>query len=538
MCEKPLNSTILDYAINTSPNPLQLTPEGEPSVDTTLTIIVSNNTNSVVQCRSIQINIPFGVNAKNLTSEDYDTQKPDGWDLDKDGGRLTATPHAADAGKIGRHGLTFILSNVHVNSQPGTVCVTITEETVDESGNVSTGTRTIDLVKGPRVQVLTFTGPSKPIFNGTAAMLSWETSVNADRCGLMVDKQFIDQHAPSSTTGYTVFPSENLTYTLFAYSPDGTASIPKTCSVEVVSAKVAKTVKLDLTPWALAASPDGKTVYVGEYNSDTEHGYSQIVLIDTTTNQVTKTDHIIALFPAVAVAPDGAHLYIASDQVNRIYVLDTKTKRVVKQADLKTPTGHIAVSPDGAHLYITSGYGNELLVVDTAKMEITARVDLLSTSFGVAVSPDGARVYVCTGNGCVSLIDASQNNLVGTVPVGESPNAVTVSRDGARVYAAQSDNSLSVIDTSTNQVIAKVEDVGQRPMGVAVSPDGALVFVAAYGSDGLTVIDATNNTIVQTVKIEGGPNDVIVLPSGKEAYVISLDGKSFSQIEIPNTKLV
>jgi YVTN family beta-propeller protein len=66
----------------------------------------------------------------------------------------------------------------------------------------------------------------------------------------------------------------------------------------------------------------------------------------------------------------------------------------------------------------------------------------------VAFSPDGARVYV--GNersGMVSVIDTATNQVLRTIPVGNSPAGIAVSPAGARVYVCNmASHTVSVIE--------------------------------------------------------------------------------------------
>ena len=65
-------------------------------------------------------------------------------------------------------------------------------------------------------------------------------------------------------------------------------------------------------------------------------------------------------------------------------------------------------------------------------------------------------------------------------------------------YIANLDsNDVSVIDTSNDTVLATVP-VGNSPFGVAVKPDGTRVYVTNDGDNTVSVIDTFNNTVVAT----------------------------------------
>lgn len=171
---------LLAYAVSTDPDPLQAaTVEGLPPA--TLTIVVSNDTRAVVECQSISFSFKVGKNAKDLTEDagHVVTTKPDGWSFVRSGGVFTATPATPADGRVGSAGLTFTISNINVNTQPGTFDLTVTEVASQPrlSPPVPAETRTNDipLAKFPAhftVGELKATPPIIP--KGGSTTLSWD----------------------------------------------------------------------------------------------------------------------------------------------------------------------------------------------------------------------------------------------------------------------------------------------------------------------------------------------------------------------------
>ncbi|MEF2976271.1 YncE family protein [Subtercola sp. YIM 133946] len=97
---------------------------------------------------------------------------------------------------------------------------------------------------------------------------------------------------------------------------------------------------------------------------------------------------------ALAVSPDGAHVYVANRDSGDISIFDTATTTF--GATVTTggtgPQG-IAVSPDGVHVYVTNANSGDLSVLDTVTGHMAAPVSTGgSDPLGLAVSPDGAHV--------------------------------------------------------------------------------------------------------------------------------------------------
>ncbi|NVM20170.1 MAG: fibronectin type III domain-containing protein [Desulfobacterales bacterium] len=249
-----------------------------------------------------------------------------------------------------------------------------------------------------------------------------------------------------------------------AITPDGYAIVanPVANAVYVydISKKILHRVEnVGQKPVGVAASPNGRFVYVTNYGDDT------LSVIDTA---FIGTDTPTVIGPpieaghaptGVAVSPDGHVVYVANrdgeteDAENgSLYAIAASSGQVVWMVDNlgKQPTG-VAVSPDGKYAYVTNRGHNTVSVIDTDNMEEVT--------------------------GCYTRIT------VGTDPVG-----LAVSPDGKYVYVAnQGDNTVSVIRTSEDPVdydVLQHVGVGENPVGVSVTPDGAYVYVTNRGVDG------------------------------------------------------
>jgi YVTN family beta-propeller protein len=105
------------------------------------------------------------------------------------------------------------------------------------------------------------------------------------------------------------------------------------------------------------------------------------------------------------------------------------------------------------------------------------------------------------GEGSISVIDAANNALVATVPVGSYPSSPVVNPAGTRLYVVGLD--LSIIDTATNSVVAKLPGIG-APM--AFDPSGNLL----YDGKRLYVTDGFASTISVVGTLAG--TEVVTLP--------------------------
>lgn len=276
----------------------------------------------------------------------------------------------------------------------------------------------------------------------------------------------------------------------------------------------------------------------------------------------------------VAVSPDGAHVYTAANDLT-----EESEGGAVAAFSRNATTGEldfieaqfddtagvdgiqgaaaVAVSPDGAHVYVAAAFedavavfsrnvGTGALTFVEAERDGVAGVDGLARASGVAVSPDGAHVYVAgTDDNAVAVF--GRNGTTGALTfvesVGGLGNAGTIafSADGAHVYVAatnsvfNSGNWLAVFSrNATTGELTLVETLGDGVGGVdglqgatspAVSPDGAHVYVAGALEDEVAVFSRDGVTGALTfgsVVAAPYPTSITVSADGAHVYVTGL----------------
>jgi YVTN family beta-propeller protein len=91
--------------------------------------------------------------------------------------------------------------------------------------------------------------------------------------------------------------------------------------IDILSGKVTDTISVGVTPFGVAGSPDGSTVYV------TNEGDNTVSVINTKTGKVT-TPYSVGVNPyGVAVSPDGSTVYVANHFDNTMSVINTRPMR-------------------------------------------------------------------------------------------------------------------------------------------------------------------------------------------------------------------
>ena len=240
------------------------------------------------------------------------------------------------------------------------------------------------------------------------------------------------------------------------------------------------------------------------------------------------------LSPAALVAsPDGRTLFIACATANQLAVFDAVAGRIVRAIALPDSPSGLTLSPDGAKLFVTcASPASTVCVIATATGRVAATIRAGHTAMAPVLSPDGETLYVCHRfDHAVAFIDLARGRERGRVSVPREPVAAAVTPDGRLLLVANhlhhgradADHvaaTVSVIETATQRI---VHEIG-LPNGsgllrdVRISPDGRFAavthLVARYqqpttqlergwiNTNALTVIDLTRRERLNTVLLD------------------------------------
>jgi hypothetical protein len=185
---KTTGDTLLDYAVSVFPSPLQVSPpQGDPAQGA-ISLVVSNGGDEAVYCDSIQITLPVGDLAQDLTPSDeaasvHVVASPSSkWKFDDPtaSGVLTVRPTKPEYAEITTDGISLQISNISVNEQVGTFELDLMENSYTQGGTPAPHQASWQIPKFPYgFTVSNFTANAPEVNEGDTVTLTWTGSEDA-----------------------------------------------------------------------------------------------------------------------------------------------------------------------------------------------------------------------------------------------------------------------------------------------------------------------------------------------------------------------
>jgi YVTN family beta-propeller protein len=264
----------------------------------------------------------------------------------------------------------------------------------------------------------------------------------------------------------------------------------------------------------------------------------------------------------LAVAPDGARLYVVCEGSDELAVIETNSGKVLKRVAVgRVPKG-IAISPGGAAIFVTNSWADTVSAVNAATLQVTKtyRTGFEPTSVALA----GSMLYTANriGND-ISVINTATGEETRRLPAGRG--ASYLASAGASLvsthiypnigpYRTEPHSELTFIDTAGSYVSRRDDVVNAAGMfHSAFSKDGRFGIVAQIRPKNLIPLAhvehgfALGNSILVFGEDVGGPVQLLIdeldryysmpfgvaiTPDGRTAYISTTGSDSVTVIDI------
>jgi YVTN family beta-propeller protein len=235
------------------------------------------------------------------------------------------------------------------------------------------------------------------------------------------------------------------------------------------------------------------------------------------------------------VGGEGGFDYVyADDAARRLYVPRSGPGGRIAVFDLDTlkPVGEIAnVSAHGAAVDAKSHHGfgssNPVAMWDAKTLATMKTIDVQGGPDGIMGDPFNGRVYVFSHRAPnVTVIDAKDGSVVGTIDLGGAPEQA-VSDGKGHVYVDLEDKgSIAVVDAKTLKVTATYDLAGKGGTcaGLAMDVKNNILFAACRSPQTMVILNAGNGKILETLPIGGGTDGAVFNPKTMEAFSSQGDG--------------
>ena len=215
------------------------------------------------------------------------------------------------------------------------------------------------------------------------------------------------------------------------------------------------------------------------------------------------------------------------------------------------PAAEPAIEQPAVAVYVTNETSGDLTIIDATKNTALATIPLGKRPRGIAASPDRRFLYVALSGSPVAgpgvdesklpppdrsadgigVVDIAQRKLVRVLESGTDPEQVAVSADGRHLFVANEDAAvMSVVDPTSGKVL-RTYKVGEEPEGVSVHPSNGQVYVTSEDAGAVFVVDPSAERVLASIEVGPRPRSIAFLPDGSKAYVTNENGASLTVID-------
>jgi YVTN family beta-propeller protein len=206
------------------------------------------------------------------------------------------------------------------------------------------------------------------------------------------------------------------------------------------------------------------------------------------------------------IADSSAHrLYLTHGK--RVDVVDTQSGKLVGSIANLNGTHGVALDTAGKFGYISDGGGNAVVVFNRATLATVATIAAGTNPDAINFEPATQTVWAFNGRSKdASVIDATTNKVVATIPLPGKPEFAAVDGKGTVFVNIEDKNEIVRLDAKTNKITAVWPITGcDSPSGLALDVRGHRLF-SACDSKKMAVTDAKTGKSLAVAAIGDGPD--------------------------------
>lgn len=303
-------------------------------------------------------------------------------------------------------------------------------------------------------------------------------------------------------------------------------------------------IALDASPFMIAITPDGRTAFVAcpfedvvipidlatntpeapiEMNSRKKLNANSMI------KKLEKFAEIKSLSPfGLAITPDGKSVYVTNAYFNHVAVIDIHTRKLIASIPVGELPVNVAITPDGRKAYVANMESNEVTPIDIATNTPGVPIPVGMAPVWIAITPDGKMAYVTNlYSEDVTPIDLKTYQTLSPVKVGVKPTNISITLDGRWAYVANyASDFLSLIDLSVNRLKGSIHFHTTGATSIVMDPNGYYAYVLMDNefAENIRIIDlTTQKTESELIPVGKDPSLLVVVPD--QAPIAEFDFK-------------
>jgi DNA-binding beta-propeller fold protein YncE len=235
------------------------------------------------------------------------------------------------------------------------------------------------------------------------------------------------------------------------------------------------------------------------------------------------------------VGGDGGFDYVYADDAGRkLYVPRSGPAGRITVFDLDTlkPLGEVAnASAHGAAVDAKSQHGfgssNPVVMWDAKTFATIKTIDAQGGPDGILGDPSDGRIYILSHSAPnVTVIDAKDGSIVGTIDLGGAPEQAVSDGKGHLYIDLEDKGSIAVVDAKALKVTATydLQGKGGTCAGLAMDVKNNILFASCRNPQTMVILNAGDGKILDTLPIGAGSDGAVFNPKTMEAFSSQGDG--------------
>jgi YVTN family beta-propeller protein len=300
--------------------------------------------------------------------------------------------------------------------------------------------------------------------------------------------------------------------------------------VDTETFEVVNEIEAGYNPTRAVLQGDERYLWIG--NNSKEAADSGVTVIDTDSLQK------VAFIPTgpghheIAFTDDDRMAFVSNRDAGTVSVIDVQGLKKVGDIDTGPVPISLAFSPLGGALYVADGKAGTVTVIDPDSLEVRTRIEAKPGLGPMRFSEDGRwGVVVNPADNNVYILDASNDRLAHTIPVGTQPYQVSFTRLYAYIRSLGTEQvgliSLPELD-KTEKPQVKYFPAGQGAPGVAADISIANSMVRSVKEAASYIVNQAEGTVYYYMEGMNAPMGAF-RNYGHEARAIEIVDRSLGE---------